>query len=98
MELDVLTLSHHLEIARIVVANVPIDMMHDLTGHERSPELFLSDHTMLVSAVVLRIGRSIGLDQRLTMTLALLGLKIDRPIDSDDLLGSSLAIGLPDVS
>jgi len=62
MELDVLTLSHHLEIARIVIPNVTIDVVHDLTAPEWSPELLLSDHTMLVSAVMLRIGRSIGLD------------------------------------
>ena len=98
MELDVLALSHHLEIARIVVVNVPIYMMYDLTVMQWPPEHFLSDHAMSVSAVILRIGRSIWLDQRLSLTLALLGLKIDRPIDSDDLLGSSLAIGLADVS
>jgi hypothetical protein len=98
MELDVLTLSHYLEIARIVVSLITIDVVHDLTRHERSPELLLSDHTMLVSTVVLRIRRSIRLEQRLTLTLALLRLKVDRPIDSDDLLGSALAIGLTDVS
>lgn len=93
-----LTLSHHLEIARIIIPNVAIDVVHDLTRHERSPELFLSDHAMLVSAVVLRIGRSIRLDQRLTLTLALLRLKVNRPIDPGDLLGSAFAIGLADVS
>lgn len=98
MQLDVLALSHYLEIARIVVPDVTIDVVHDLTAPEWSPELLLSYHTMLVSTVVLRIGRSIWLDQRLTMTLALLRLTIDRLIDPDDLLGSSLTISLADIS
>lgn len=93
-----LALSHHLEITRIVIVNVAIDVMHDLAWEKWSPELLLSDHTMLVSAVILRIGRSIVLDQRLSLTLTLLRLTIDRLIDSDDLLRSSLAISLADVS
>ena len=97
MELDVLALSHHLEIARIVVVNVTIDVMHNLAREKWSPELFLSDHTMLVSAVVLRIGRSIVLDQRLSLTFTLLRLTIDRLIYSDDLLRSPLAISRTDV-
>ena len=91
MKSDVLALSHHLEIARIVVPLVTVNVMHDLTRLKRSPEHFLSDHAMFVPTVELSVIRTIVFNLRLSLFFTLLRCSVDRLVHPNYQLGSPLS-------
>jgi hypothetical protein len=67
MEFRVLGTHHHLKICRIIVADVAIPMMHDLSGYQWSP-----DHPFGHQAVFEFVG--IRPDEDADITIRILGL------------------------
>jgi hypothetical protein len=53
----VIVLRHDLQIQRIVVVLVTVDVMHNLAGRQRPAENLFSNNSMLMPAMALSISR-----------------------------------------
>ena len=73
-----LTLGHYLQITRIIIPLVPVDVVNNLAGFQRSTEHLFSDDAVFVSSVILTIAGGAFVESDLTMVLELLGCHFER--------------------
>jgi hypothetical protein len=78
MELDMLTLGHYLQITRIVVSLVSVDVVNNLAGFQRSPEHLFSDDAMFMPSVILAITGGRFVESDLAMAFPLFGRHLNR--------------------